>query len=52
MAANLKNKECITIKFNGNGPLGSVVADANPEGFVRGYIANPHVNLPLNEKVN
>ena len=50
MAANLKNKECITIKFNGNGPLGSVVADANPEGFVRGYIANPHVNLPLNEK--
>ena len=50
MAANLKNKECITIKFNGNGQLGSVVADANPEGFVRGYIANPHVNLPLNEK--
>lgn len=22
MAANLKNKECITIKFNGNGPFG------------------------------
>ena len=50
MAANLKNKECITIKFNGNGPLGSVVADANQEGFVRGYINNPHVNLPLNAK--
>lgn len=50
MAANLKNKECITIKFNGNGPLGSIVADANEAGFVRGYIANPHVNLPLNNK--
>lgn len=50
MATNLKNKECITIKFNGNGPLGSIVADANEAGFVRGYIANPHVNLPLNNK--
>lgn len=50
MAANLKNKECITIKFNGDGPLGSIVADANEAGFVRGYIANPHANLPLNDK--
>ncbi len=47
LAANLKNEEAITIKFNGDGPLGSVVADAVPEGYVRGYVANPHVNLPL-----
>ncbi len=47
LAANLKNEEAITIKFNGDGPLGSVVADAVPEGYVRGYVVNPHVNLPL-----
>lgn len=50
LAANLKNKECLTIKFKGDGPLGSVVADATPEGFVRGYIQHPQVNLPLNSK--
>ncbi len=50
LAANLKNKECLTVKFKGDGPLGQVVADANPEGFVRGYIEHPHVDLPLNSK--
>ena len=47
LAANLKNEEAITIKFNGDGPLGTVVADASPEGYVRGYVGNPHINLPL-----
>ncbi len=49
MAANLKNKECITIKFNGDGPLGSIVADATSDGFVRGYVQHPQVDLPLNK---
>lgn len=49
MAANLKNHEAITIKFAGNGPLGKITADAVPEGYVRGYVDNPHVNLPLNK---
>ena len=48
MAANLKNKECLTVKFNGDGPLGTVAADASPEGFVRGYVMHPQVELPLN----
>lgn len=47
LAANLKNHECITLKISGDGPLGQVVADANPEGFVRGYIDHPQVDLPL-----
>ena len=47
MAANLKNQEAITISFNGNGPLGRVVADANNNGFVRGYVQHPDVELPL-----
>lgn len=47
MAANLKNKEAVTLSFNGNGPLGRVVADANNNGFVRGYVQHPAVELPL-----
>ena len=49
-AANLKNEEAITIKIQGDGPLGKIVADAVPEGFTRGYVDNPHVDLPLNNK--
>ncbi len=48
LAANLKNAEALTIRFQGDGPLGIVTADAVPEGYVRGYVGNPHVNLPLN----
>lgn len=48
MAANLKNKEAITINIRGNGPLANITADAVPDGYVRGYVANPHVELPLN----
>ena len=48
LAANLKNEEALTVKFAGAGPLGTVVADAVPEGFVRGYVEHPHVSLPLN----
>lgn len=50
MAANLKNEEALTIRFDGHGPLGKVTADATPEGYVRGYVDEPHVNLPLNAK--
>lgn len=51
-AANLKNEneEAVTIKIQGDGPLGKIVADAVPEGFTRGYVDNPHVDLPLNAK--
>ena len=50
LAANLKNKEALTVSFDGHGPLGRVVADATPEGSVRGYVGNPKVLLPLNAK--
>ena len=48
MAANLKNNEAITVSFRGDGPLGTVTADASAEGYVRGDVGNPHVDLPLN----
>lgn len=50
LAANLKNQEALTVSFDGHGPLGRVVADATPEGSVRGMVGNAKVLLPLNAK--
>lgn len=47
LAANLKANESLTVRIAGNGLLGEVVADANAAGLVRGYVRNPHVDLPL-----
>ena len=48
-AGNLKNQEAVTVSFQGDGPLGYITADATPDGYVRGYVGNPHVELPLKE---
>lgn len=47
MAANLKTDECLTIRIAGDGPIGAIVADAHAQGAVRGYVKDPHVDLPL-----
>ena len=51
MGAVLKGKDnSITLRLNGNGPAGSVIAVSDSEGNVRGYVANPIVEIPLNDK--
>lgn len=51
MGAVLKGKDnSITLRMNGNGPAGSVIAVSDSEGNVRGYVANPVVEIPLNDK--
>lgn len=50
LAANMKNDEALTVQFDGHGPLGKVIADASPNGYVRGFVGNSEVLLPLNEK--
>ena len=47
LAANLKTDEYLTIRIDGDGPLGGVIADAHAQGTVRGYVRNPHTDLPL-----
>lgn len=42
----------LSMKFQGNGPLGKVVVDARANGKVRGYVENPQVELPLNSLGN
>lgn len=49
LAANLKTDESMTIRISGDGPLGEIVADAHASGIVRGYVKNPHVDLPLRD---
>lgn len=46
MGAVLKGKDnSITLRINGNGPAGSVIAVSDSEGNVRGYVSNPIVDL-------
>jgi len=37
----------LTIRVNGGGPIGSVVAVSDSSGNVRGYVENPGLELPL-----
>ncbi|WP_226585876.1 Hsp33 family molecular chaperone HslO [Halobacillus litoralis] len=50
MGAMLKGDDKITIKVEGDGPAGPIIADANANGKVRGYVKNPHVDFDLNAK--
>ncbi len=36
----------ISIRFNGQGPSGAIIATATGSGTVRGYISNPKADLP------
>ncbi len=42
-----EEKASLTIRINGGGPIGSVVAVSDREGNVRGYVDNPSCVLPL-----
>ncbi|MFD1485935.1 Hsp33 family molecular chaperone HslO [Lacticaseibacillus baoqingensis] len=47
--AGLKNADdLLTVRIKGDGPVGAIVVDGTAVGTVRGYIQEPHVNLPLN----
>jgi len=43
-------RDRLTIQIKGNGPLGQIVVDADSRGHVRGYVDNPAVDLPLNDR--
>mgnify|MGYP002511881087 CR=1 FL=1 len=49
MGAMVKGDDKLTIKIEGNGPLGAMIIDANGHGEVRGYVVNPQTHFDLNE---
>ncbi len=48
LAALLKDSQSILLKFEGNGPLRKIITEAGYDGWVRGYVAEPHAEIPLN----
>lgn len=49
MGAMQKGDDQLTIKVQGDGPIGAIIVDANAKGEVRGYAMNPHVDFELNQ---
>ena len=48
MSLLLKREEdSMTVNFRGDGPAGQILAVGHGDGTVKGYIANPDVELPL-----
>lgn len=45
VATDFKNKEGVSLCFDGNGPLGRVYADAYDTNKVRGYVQHPQTDL-------
>lgn len=48
MGAMLKGDDTLTVKVEGDGPLGAIVVDADTKGNVRGYVQQPQTDLPTN----
>ncbi len=48
MGITLKNdKDSVTLRMNGGGPAGTILAVADGTGCVKGYVQNPVVEIPL-----
>ena len=49
LASDLKGEERIQLRMEGNGPVGSVTAEAASNGEVRGYVSRPQAELDFRE---
>ena len=49
MGSMLKLEETVTIKVDGNGPIGKIIVDADAHGHVRAYADNPRCHFEYND---
>ena len=49
MAAQLRDNHVVGLHFRGNGPLGSLYAEASYEGDCRGWCDQPEASVPLKD---
>lgn len=49
MGSMLKGKEKVLVSIEGNGPIGTIRAEADCDGHVRAFATNPNVSVPLKE---
>jgi molecular chaperone Hsp33 len=47
LATGTQDDERVQLRLMGDGPLGSILVDANSNGAVRGYVQHPSANPPL-----
>ncbi|MFC0472905.1 Hsp33 family molecular chaperone HslO [Halalkalibacter kiskunsagensis] len=50
MATMLKGDSKLTVKVEGQGPIGKIIIDANTKGETRGYVTNPQTHFDLNSQ--
>ncbi|KYG91024.1 molecular chaperone Hsp33 [[Bacillus] sp. KCTC 13219] len=50
MGAMLKGDDKLTVKIEGDGPIGPIIIDSDANGNVRGYVTNGQVHFDLNEQ--
>jgi molecular chaperone Hsp33 len=47
LGSGLKDLEKLTVHFDCDGPIGDIIAQAEPSGNVRGYVSNPEADATL-----
>jgi molecular chaperone Hsp33 len=50
LASELKKEERIQLRMEGDGPVGTIVAEANSLGEIRGYVGNPAAELDYTDE--
>ena len=49
MGSMLKLDETVTIKVEGDGPIGRIIVDSDAHGHIRGYAENPHCHFEYSD---